>query len=384
MNIQSYIVIALIVALIGIPSFLFAKKRKGGNSLCLGVGLPKEAPIDLLFAEIKTKPSDYGVWMCMPGWYCGTIDNMERYSSVPKCPKMFKGVWAALTEKKVYEADVEFPTEMIEKITHAMEEGFVNKFGERTTYSYFKAALFPGGVVRFHLLSSGKIESLDYSFQGKFTSEYDNEFLKRIKDGEPPYDIVIEDYHNIYYKPSIFNPDKPSGIIPKAEYVNNIGLPNKVWDRYYTRYNYKIRFSFEDPESYLYFWSPKFTNAEKFSCQSGVNDDIVIQHPATICSMNMWFQDKEYRYTSYFYFNEEEMLPLFEKAFADHPDQEGELHVRVNDTSVEVSLNFGEEKYQIQKTEIRVFRDPLSNLRGESELIYKNYEGDHKNEFKGL
>ena len=382
MNIQSYIVIALIVVLIGIPSFLLAKKRMGGNSLCLGVGLPKEAPISLLFAEVKTKPSDYGVWMCMPGWYCGTIDNMERYSSVPKCPKSFKCVWAALTEKKVYEVDVELPAEMIEKITHDMEEGFVNKFGERTTYTYFKAALFPGGVVRFHLLSSGKIESLDYSFQGKFTSEYDIEFLKRIS--IKPETRVIDDYHNAYYKPSFLTPDKPSDIIPKAEYVNNIGLPNKIWDRYYTRYNYKIRFSFEDPESYLYFWSPKFTNAEKFSCQSGVNDDIVIQHPATICSMNMWFQDKEYRYTSYFYFNEEEMLSLFEKAFADHPDQEGELHVRVNDTSVEVSLNFGEEKYQIQKTEIRVFRDPLSNLRGESELIYKNYEGDHKNEFKGL
>ena len=383
MNIQSYIVIALIVALIGIPSFLFAKKRNGGNSLCLGVGLPKEAPIRLLFAEVKTKPSDYGVWMCMPGWYCGTIDNMERYSSIPKCPKSFKCVWAALTEKKVYEVNVEFPAEMIEKITHDMEEGFVNKFGERTTYSYFKVALFPGGIARFHLLSSGKIESLDYSFQGKFTSEYDNDFLTQVY--IHPSDHNIDDFHNIYYKPFDENdPNDNTSILPEAEYVNNVGLPNRIWDRYYTRYNYRIRFSFEDPESYLYFWSPKFTNAEKFSCQSGVNDDIVIQQPATICSMNMWFQDKEYRYTSYFYFNEEEMLPLFEKAFADHPDQEGELHVRVNDTSVEVSLNFGEEKYQIQKTEIRVFRDPLSNLRGESELIYKNYEGEHKNEFKGL
>ena len=383
MNIQSYIVIALIVALIGIPSFLFAKKRNGGNSLCLGVGLPKEAPIRLLFAEVKTKPSDYGVWMCMPGWYCGTIDNMERYSSIPKCPKSFKCVWAALTGKKVYEVNVEFPAEMIEKITHDMEEGFVNKFGERTTYSYFKVALFPGGIARFHLLSSGKIESLDYSFQGKFTSEYDNDFLTQVY--IHPSDHNIDDFHNIYYKPFDENdPNDNTSILPEAEYVNNVGLPNRIWDRYYTRYNYRIRFSFEDPESYLYFWSPKFTNAEKFSCQSGVNDDIVIQQPATICSMNMWFQDKEYRYTSYFYFNEEEMLPLFEKAFADHPDQEGELHVRVNDTSVEVSLNFGEEKYQIQKTEIRVFRDPLSNLRGESELIYKNYEGEHKNEFKGL
>ena len=101
MSLQSYIVIALIVVLIEIPSFLLAKKRMGGINMCLGIGLPKETPVDLLFAEVKSKPSDVGAWMCMPGWYGGAIDNMERYSSVSKCPKSFKCVWAALTEKSV-------------------------------------------------------------------------------------------------------------------------------------------------------------------------------------------------------------------------------------------------------------------------------------------
>ena len=40
----------------------------------------------------------------------------------------------------MYEVDVEFPAEMTEKITHDMEEGFVDKFGERTTYTYLGVA----------------------------------------------------------------------------------------------------------------------------------------------------------------------------------------------------------------------------------------------------
>ncbi|MEE1063951.1 MAG: hypothetical protein UH071_09825 [Paludibacteraceae bacterium] len=111
-----------------------------------------------------------------------------------------------------------------------------------------------------------------------------------------------------------------------------------------------------------------------------------IKRPATICSMNLWWQNGRYRYTSYFYFNEEVMLSLFEKAFADHPDQQGELlvHVGKYNNTFELSLCLNGEVYQIKQTEIRAFRDLLSDLDGDSELIYKNYEENHKNEFKGL
>ena len=42
-----------------------------------------------------------------------------------------------------------------------------------------------------------------------------------------------------------------------------------------------------------------------------------------------------------------------------------------------------QQKYLFEKAEIRVFRDPLSDLSGESELVYKNYEGENKNVFIG-
>jgi hypothetical protein len=49
----------------------------------------------------------------------------------------------------------------------------------------------------------------------------------------------------------------------------------------------------------------------------------------------------------------------------------------------EISLTVNGKKYLFEKTEIRVFRDPLSDLSGESELVYKNYEGENKNVFIG-
>ena len=45
----------------------------------------------------------------------------------------------------------------------------------------------------------------------------------------------------------------------------------------------------------------------------------------------------------------------------------------------EISLNVDDKKILFEKTEIRVFRAPLPDVRGNWELIYKNYEGDHQN-----
>lgn len=354
----------------------------GMTEYVFGVGTPYQAPIDVLFAISKVSdPDDPYVPMCMSGWQHGAIVDIETGDPIYEFPKGFAAVWISLTERKVYEVDVDFSNPMIDSVTKMFQKGLKNRRGEVVPYSHFKASLYPGGVVRFHLLANDKIVSLDYSFPGKFTSEYDDAYLNSF--GSNSSIRTIDDYCGIYYKS---NPKGKNNIISQAEYVNKIGLPETIWDRYYTRYNYKIRFSFENPQSYLYFWSPKFSNSERFSCQSGVNDDVIIKRPATICSMNLWWQNSQYRYTSYFYFNEEEMLSLFEKAFADHPDQQGDLlvHVGKYNNTFELSLCLNGEVYQIKQTEIRAFRDLLSDLDGDSELIYKNYEENHKNEFKGL
>lgn len=375
-----YIIVILLIVLCLIPAIVYARKRfdSGKVSVFLGVGVPMEAPVSVLFAIVKEmKSSDFPTQMCSAGWFRGTISDMEHNNFSSQYPQGFYGVWAALTERKVYELDANFPEEMKEQVKREIENGFINRNGEKTTYTHFKAAILPGGLVKFYLMSTSKTHCLDYPFQAAITSKYDNEFLYRIWDN--PSEHKIEEYHDVYYAGK-------DNITPNAYYVNTVALPNRIWEKYYERYDYGIRFEFENPDCHLDFWAPKFSNAEHFGCQSGVNDDVIIKNPAILCSMNLWWKDSQYLYTSLIYFNENEMLSLFEKAFNSHPAQHGELCVIVGEENktMELSLNIGKEKYPLKEVEIRVFRDLLSNPHGESELVYKNYKNDHRNWFKGL
>lgn len=65
--------------------------------------------------------------------------------------------------------------------------------------------------------------------------------------------------------------------------------------------------------------------------------------------------------------------------------QDGSLNVFVgkNDNLFQISLTVGQNKYVLEKTEIRVFKDLHPESDDDSELIYINYEGDHQNIFKG-
>lgn len=346
----------------------------------LGLGTPYVAPVNNLLAIVKVSNGDTPVVpVCMEGWQRGSINDIETGEPIREFPQGFASVWISLTERKVYEYLADFSNEMIETANQMIEKGFKNRRGEDVTFTNFKASLFPNGMVRFHLLSSCKVQCLNSVFQGAETSAYNEVFLSQF--GPNPVFRSIDEYCNIYYDSS----DKDN-LIEAAKFVNDEAIPANLWVRYYTRFDYNIRFSFEDPNSSLLFYAPKFSNSESYSCQWGVNNDVIIKHPSTLCSFKLWWRNSQFQYTSFFFFKEEEILPLFESKFADHPNQEAEFLVQIGkyNNSFEIDLCFGDEKFPLLQTEIRVYRDPISDLRGESELYYENYEGNCQNRFRGL
>lgn len=354
------------------------------KELFLGVGSPHQAPIDVLYAIAKVSDSEnpYAP-MCMSGWQNDSISDLETWNPINEFPTGFAAVWMSLTERKIYEIDVDFSDVMMENVAKITKKGFKNKRGEKVNYTHFKASFFPGGLVRFHLLSCSKITSLDYQFRGKATSEFNDAFLQQF--GENSKVRTIDDYYNIYY---VSDDNDESSVIlrKKAEFVNDIALPNKTWEKYYTRYNYNIRFVFENPFCSLYAWTPKFTNGESYSCQSEVNEDVVIKNPSTICSLNLWWRSNWDQYTSYLYFDEDEILSLFERTFSSQPDQKGELVITVckYDNKMEIVFRIGDDYYPLRNIEIRTFYNFLFELSDDGQLKYKNYEGDHKNTFNCL
>ncbi len=369
----------------------------------LGIATPRKAPVDILFAIAKMSDTEDPYFpICMRGWQCGGIVDLESGDPVYECPNGITAVWVSLTERKVYEIDVDFSKVLKEKITRTFQKGFKNKRGETVTYTHLKFSFFPGGIVKLHLLASSKIVSLDYTFQGKETSDYNDDFLTRF--GENSVIRSIDDYCDIYYEDEADDVDEDDNtddevnvgdveydvfednLHDDAGFVNELALPSKLWETYYTRFDYRIRFVFDDSESSLYFWSPKFTNSESFSCMRGVNDNVIVKRPSIITSLNLWWRNEDCQYTSFLYFKENEILPLFEKAFNENPNKNGELIIKIYEynNSFDISLVFGHERYPIRNTEIRVFCDDLEDFSEDCELIYKNYEGNHKNHFSGL
>jgi hypothetical protein len=83
------------------------------------------------------------------------------------------------------------------------------------------------------------------------------------------------------------------------------------------------------------------------------------------------------------YFNEEEVLRLFDEAYGTDRDQKGELRVKVckYNNLFDISLNVGGKSVKFEKTAIRVFQRPIEDPIKAGDLIYKNYKGDHTNFF---
>lgn len=344
----------------------------------LGCGVPNRAPVDILYAFAKLSGLNPMASICMSGLQRGGIREMEIREPITEIPYGFAIVWLSLTEKLVYEIDMEFDLEFRSRLFDYFKNGFKNRQGKSATYTHLNISFFPGGNASIHLLSSNRVICTDFFMQGKVSSEYDYGFLREFGPGAS--EKSMDDYINLYY-----NSSQKEYFDSTRKFVMEEAMPNKLWKRYYTRYDYCIDFVFEAPDSQLYFWSPKFSNAESFSCQAGINDGIIIKTPAALCSLNLWWQNGQYRYTSYFNFREGEILPLFETAFAENPNQRGVLSLKVGkyNNSFEITLCLGDKNYELLSTEIRVFRDSLSDLKGESELIYMNYE-ENKNYFPGM
>lgn len=345
-------------------------------SCVLGCSTPLIAPVNILYA-FALLAGEGPFPISMVGWQNGAINDMEVGEEVLDMPLGIALVWLSVTEHKVYNLDVNFSPEFKKYISNCIKTGFRNRRGKNVTYTNFHVSMYPGGMVRFHLLSSIKIKCLDFSLCGDLTTKFDYAFLEQLPLSQNI--VSIEERCKKYFQ-------NDEELLKNAEFVKRQALPNNLWERYYDRFDYDIRFVFDDSDSYLFFWAPKFSNAESFSCQSGVNDDVVIKNPSTLCSLNLWWQNAQYRYTAYFYFKEEEILLLFEKRFRENHGQHGQflIHVGKYNNSFEISLYFENGIYPLRETEIRVFRDPLSDLLSDSELIYKNYEGDHVNKFVGL
>lgn len=99
----------------------------------------------------------------------------------------------------------------------------------------------------------------------------------------------------------------------------------------------------------------------------------VVPSPSRLKNIRSEWNTKDFHYTSFMYFNEAEMLRVFDEAYGEDRTQKGELKIKVSKDckSFDLSLNVGGKSIKLEKTEIRVFQDPIDKPDGDGTLIYK-------------
>ncbi|WP_080733542.1 DUF2931 family protein [Porphyromonas gulae] len=268
-------------------------------------------------------------------------------------------IWLSLVDKKFYEAEVDFPTDTIRKL---MDESYINGKGEKETFDLVNVGLIPGGRIIIYLDSSEK-RILLCSFQGKETEEVD----------------IREFIPNAYYKD--LNSYLERVFSHEESWIENYkkyGPNHALWDKYFERFNYDIEFEFESKDCKFSGVSCRFTNKE--SCDlDDYNPQISIRPASRIRLISGGWYDGGFDYSAWFYFNEAEVLRVFDEAFGENRLQKGLLKILVSkyNNRFDISLQVNGKSFPLKETQIRVFKQRPDEGDEDAVLIYKNYEGNY-------
>ena len=293
-------------------------------------------------------------------------------------PKAIEATWVSWTDRKVYSVASLLPYDTILSLFRDGGEPCVpapkgttpdNLIGK--TIDCFDLCFLPGGKVMLYVNTAVKSILLDWSAEG--VEETDDEILS---DVYMRYGLDnMDEYYDMFYS------DEFSDYEPWRKYMRKHGTIAPLLERYMERFNYTLNFEFENKETTIYGVSSDFTNGECYSYTQKFNE--AFKNPSRLKEFEIMWDTKDYRFTGFMYFNEEEMLKVFDEAYGNDRTQKGELTIKVckYNNLFDIFLNVGGKSIKLEKTEIRVFRDPIEDPNGDGTLIYKNYEGDHKNLF---
>ena len=293
-------------------------------------------------------------------------------------PKAIEATWVSWTDRKVYSVATLLPYDTILSLFKDGGEPCVpapkgttpdNLIGK--TIDRFDLCFLPGGKVMLYVNTAVKSILLDWSAEG--VEETDEEILSDIY---MQYGLDnMDEYYDMFYS------DKYKDYEPWRKYMRKHGTIAPLLERYLERFNYTLNFEFENKETTIYGVSSDFTNGECYSYTPKFNE--AFKNPSRLKGFEIMWDTKDYRFTCFMYFNEEEMLRVFDEAYGNDRTQKGELTIKVckYNNLFDIFLNVGGKSIKLEKTEIRVFRDPIEDPDGDGTLIYKNYEGNHKNLF---
>ncbi len=282
------------------------------------------------------------------GFLCGCLgftDDGDVNDTSVFVPKYVKLAWHDLSDGKTYKVYTSLPKEL----DHYFYD--TDRFG----FDDIEFRIMPRGkVLMFHNMRN-QIHNImiDYPLQGEVTNDYEQEFSNLISE----YKIDVNEHR--------------ATKTPSLDTVND----------YLKRFRYHPVFCTENDSLKITKTICNFFNGEKILFDSEWKDDM---KPARIKDVFIRFESEQNRYAAFIYFNENEVLETFGEAYNKCDESlQGELIIQVGTLENDFSfvLKFGDKRYHLKATEIRLYK---INADDAGKLMLKNYKGNHKNLLKGL
>lgn len=282
-------------------------------------------------------------------------------------PNSIDVLWLSYCEAKYYEAKVKLPQALQDR----MAELFRNKLYMSTDEEYISyedvvLTLLPGGHIWLYLVANGRCDLLCDTIQAHEVKmslkQFDRDAANFAKDTK----------------------DYCEGALDSTVYENlqTNGIPTGLWETYSERFYYDIRMEFEDERAKLKSAGSLYGFANGEYCYEG--DGYPIDKKARLSELVFDWNIGDTLYTAFFYFNEQEVIDVYRKAFGANGLLPGELVVKVSKYNNRFD-NFLREKdreYPLTKTMIHAFRVAPKDRIQDVVPYYNNHEEIHSDDIR--
>ena len=290
--------------------------------------------------------------------------DIERGFPIPNSIDI---LWVAYTEKKFYQANIQFSEELQYRILELFREGYYGvKQNQRFRYNNLVITLLPEGKIWLYLDGPHRYVRLDYTLQAEEVS------------------VELSDYVDTRHKTmDDFCTGRLSDYPKAIENLSKNGIPKGLWDTYAERFSYDIQIEFENEQTvfdpdYGYYCS----NGEMF----GSLDDVKYYPMARLKHLIMAWNVADTVYVGHLFFNENEVIHNYPAAFGDesNPDIRGKFLIKVGEDNnrFDISLRVGERECKFEKTQIHVFKRGANQPKKETVVYYNNHQHIHSSDIK--
>ncbi len=345
------------------------------------VSAPRKWPVEVFQADFildKPEQKDMNVRVRSyfgPDFQCGGM-GIEKSTAFDEdyrvvLPRYIEALWISYAENQVYYLYEELPYDEIERLFAEGYDFYEDRNSEpkKVNFDVINLCFLPEGKVALYLNGSRRTILLDWSAQGKATDEF-NDVICEEHEIIPPFDGYV---------------DRTLKRNPYIEVEREIPM-GEVLDKYFEKYTYEIRFEFEKESTPMFWAKEEYANGEEL-CSRNRTKVTSIQRPARLKYYELSWYAGGYEYFGELWFQEEEMLHLFDEAYGEDRMQEGVLLIAYSEENenFEVTLRVGGKKYAFEKTEVWISKIPEvleTDGKAQRERVFKNFEGDNRNEFR--